>query len=53
MFEMSNEELENLRSQIVTSKEKRGGTRYMPFCFTELSVEQVEKKRYFILYINF
>lgn len=38
MFEMIKEELEGLRSQIVTSKEARGGTRYMPFCFTEQGV---------------
>ncbi len=36
MFEMTNEELESLRSQIVTSK--RGGTRYPPFAFTEQGV---------------
>ena len=36
MFEMTNEELESLRSQIVTSK--RGGTRYKPFAFTEQGV---------------
>ncbi|WP_342330373.1 ORF6N domain-containing protein [Pedobacter sp. FW305-3-2-15-E-R2A2] len=34
-FEMTKEELENWRSQIVTSKEDRQGLRYMPFCFTE------------------
>lgn len=38
MFEMTKEEMEGLRSQIVTSKEARGGTRYMPFCFTEQGV---------------
>lgn len=38
MFEMTKEELENWRSQFVTSKEGRGGTRYMPFCFTEQGV---------------
>lgn len=38
MFEMSIEEFDLLRSQFVTSKEKRGGTRYMPFCFTEQGV---------------
>jgi hypothetical protein len=36
MFELSNEEFESLRSQIVTSK--RGGLRYMPFAFTEQGV---------------
>ncbi|MGY0034513.1 ORF6N domain-containing protein [Pedobacter sp. NJ-S-72] len=35
MFEMNKEELENWRSQFVTSKEDRQGLRYMPFCFTE------------------
>ena len=34
MFEMSKEELENWRSQFVTSKEDKQGLRYMPFCFT-------------------
>lgn len=34
MFEMNIEEWEILRSQIVTSS--WGGTRYMPFVFTEL-----------------
>ncbi len=33
MFELSKEEFENLRSQIVTSS--YGGLRYMPFAFTE------------------
>lgn len=36
MFEMNKEELDSLRSQIVTSNEGCGGTRYMPFCFSEL-----------------
>ena len=38
MFEMTKEELENWRSQTVTSKEDRQGLRYMPFCFTEQGV---------------
>lgn len=53
MFELTKEEFEVLRSQIVTSNkeilrsqfgtsnespEKRGGTRYMPFAFTEQGV---------------
>lgn len=37
MFELAKEEFEFLRSQIVTSK-GRGGTRYMPFAFTEQGV---------------
>lgn len=36
MFVLSTEEFESLRSQIVTSK--RGGTRYLPFAFTEQGV---------------
>lgn len=35
---MSKEELENWRSQFVTSKEDKQGLRYMPFCFTEQGV---------------
>ena len=38
MFEITKEELENWRSQFVTSKEDRQGLRYMPFCFTEQGV---------------
>lgn len=38
MFEMTKEELDSLRSQFVTSKEGRGGTQHMPFCFTEQGV---------------
>ena len=38
MFEMSREELQDWRSQFVTSKEDRQGLRYMPFCFTEQGV---------------
>ncbi len=38
MFEMTTEELERLRSQIVTSKPGRGGTRYLPMAFTEHGV---------------
>lgn len=37
MFELTKEEFGNLRSQFVTSN-KRGGTRYMPFAFTEQGV---------------
>ncbi len=36
MFELTDMEFENLRSQIVTSKQ--GGTRYKPFAFTEQGV---------------
>ena len=38
MFEMSREELQDWRSQFVTSKEDRQGLRYMPFCFSEQGV---------------
>jgi hypothetical protein len=36
LIELTNEEWENLRSQIASSK--RGGTRYSPFAFTEQGV---------------
>lgn len=36
MFELTNEEFEILRSQIVTSN--RGGTRYLPMAFTEQGI---------------
>jgi len=38
MFQISPEEHESLRSQIVTSKEGRGGRRYQPIVFTENGV---------------
>jgi hypothetical protein len=38
MFEMTQQELEDWRSQFVTSKEDRLGLRYAPFCFTEQGV---------------
>mgnify|MGYP001484059584 CR=1 FL=1 len=40
MFELSKEEFESLRSQIAASN-KRGGTRYMPYAFTEPGVDRV------------
>ena len=36
MFELTKTEFENLRTQFATSK--RGGTRYLPFAFTEQGV---------------
>ena len=39
MFQLSKDEWGTLRSQIVTSKfEKRGGTQYLPYAFTEQGV---------------
>jgi hypothetical protein len=38
MFEMTDEELKNWRSQFVTSKSDLIGLRYAPFCFTEQGV---------------
>lgn len=35
MFQLNSEEAEALRSQMATSKEGRGGRRYLPFAFTE------------------
>lgn len=41
MFEMTRKELENWRSQIVTSNSEKMGLRYAPFCFTEQGVAQL------------
>lgn len=38
MFELTKEELENWRSQIVTSNSEKMGLRYLPFAFTEQGV---------------
>ncbi len=38
MFELTSKEAESLRSHFATSKIGRGGSRYMPFCFTEQGV---------------
>ncbi len=38
MFELTKEEFEIWRSQIVTSKSDAKGLRYAPFCFTEKGV---------------
>ena len=40
MFELTKEEHDALRSNFATSN-KRGGTRYMPFAFTELGVSML------------
>ncbi len=41
MFELTPDENELLRSQIVTSKKGRGGTRYLPMVFTEHGILQL------------
>lgn len=38
MFQLSDEEAKLLRSQIVISKKRRGGRRYLPYAFTEQGV---------------
>ncbi|MFY7994143.1 MAG: ORF6N domain-containing protein [Bacteriovoracaceae bacterium] len=38
MFQLTSEECDSLRSQIVTSKVGRGGRRYLPYVFTENGV---------------
>lgn len=38
MFQLNNQEVTNLRSQIATSKSLRGGRRYLPYAFTEQGV---------------
>jgi len=35
MFQLTEEEYENLKSQIATSSSKHGGRRYLPYVFTE------------------
>ena len=37
-FQLTEEEYNSLRLQFETSKEKRGGRRYMPYVFTEQGV---------------
>lgn len=38
MFQLTNDECDSLRSQIVTSKIGKGGRRYLPYVFTENGV---------------
>jgi hypothetical protein len=38
MFQLDEKEASALRSQIATSKEGRGGRRYLPYVFTEQGV---------------
>ncbi|MEK7332993.1 MAG: ORF6N domain-containing protein [Nitrospirota bacterium] len=38
MFQLTDEEADNLRSQIATSSSAHGGRRYLPFVFTEQGV---------------
>ncbi len=38
MFQLNREEVDSLRYQIGTSKEARGGRRYLPYVFTEQGV---------------
>ena len=38
MFQLNNQEVMSLRSQIVTSKSGRGGRRYQPYVFTEQGI---------------
>ena len=41
MFQLTKQELDSLRSQIVTSKKGRGGTQYLPYAFTEHGVSMI------------
>jgi hypothetical protein len=41
MFQLTDEEWDCLRSQIVTSNNKRGGRRYAPYVFTEQGVSML------------
>jgi hypothetical protein len=38
MFQLTGDEHESLKKQFVTSKQGRGGTRYLPLAFTESGV---------------
>ena len=38
MFQLSKEEVENLRFQIGTSSSEHGGRRYLPYAFTEQGI---------------
>jgi len=38
MFQLTAEEWDSLRSQIVTSKTQRGGRRYLPYAFTDQGI---------------
>ena len=38
IFQLSDKEAESLRSQLVMSKRRRGGRRYLPYVFTEQGV---------------
>ena len=38
MFQLAKDEWDNLRSQIVISKNNQGGRRYLPYVFTEQGV---------------
>ena len=51
MFELTKEEFESLRSQIASSN-KRGGTRYMPFAFTEQGVAMLSSVRQYLSSLN-
>jgi hypothetical protein len=41
MFQLTNDEWDSLRSQFVTSKNSRGGRRYVPYVFTEQGVSML------------
>ena len=41
MFQLTDEEWNSLRSQIVISKSNRGGRRYTPFVFTEQGISML------------
>jgi len=43
MFQLTESEAHLLRSQIATSKEGRGGRRYLPYAFTEQGVAMLSK----------
>ena len=43
-FQLSEEEYNNVRSQIATSSENYGGRRYLPYAFTETGIAMLSQK---------
>jgi hypothetical protein len=43
MFQLTDDEWNSLRSQIVISKSNRGGRRYIPYVFTEQGVSMLSR----------
>lgn len=46
MFQLTKDEFDTLRSQFVTSNERRGGRRYLPYAFTEQGIAMLSSVLY-------